>query len=227
MPQAEKPPASLSRSALPERRRHRRRRKTKALLSGGLVFGMGAAATLAAWTDEENASGQFQAGSFAIEANTDGNVDGEWSAERTLQFDAAGIFPGSTVYAPALVRTTPDTTADAQLTLSGLPDASTELTNALQQRAVVRLVAPGGTPPSCDSSALTEGADYVVGSATEYASMGSASTAPTSQTAESGGTMWVQYCFEVTLPTDASNDVQGVSGDYTWTWNAESIAADS
>ncbi|XSS44541.1 SipW-dependent-type signal peptide-containing protein [Propionibacteriaceae bacterium Y1685] len=43
-------------------------RKFRAALAGGLVLGIGAVVTLAAWTDDENAAGQFSAGTFTWSA---------------------------------------------------------------------------------------------------------------------------------------------------------------
>ncbi|MGO2139648.1 MAG: SipW-dependent-type signal peptide-containing protein [Leucobacter sp.] len=46
--------------------------KARALLAGGLVLGVGAAVTLAAWTDNEWVRGVFGTGTFGIEGSTDG-----------------------------------------------------------------------------------------------------------------------------------------------------------
>src|SRR5690625_2824795 len=96
----------------------RRRRQIQALLAGGLVLGVGATATVAAWTDQEDAFGEFQAGQFQIEATTDASwqsFDGPYE----MEFDAAGMYPGQNMYASVLLRTTPQTTVDGALTVSG------------------------------------------------------------------------------------------------------------
>lgn len=48
--------------------------KARALLAGGLVLGVGAAVTLAAWTDNEWVRGVFGTGTFGIEGSTDGSA---------------------------------------------------------------------------------------------------------------------------------------------------------
>jgi len=50
------------------------RRKVRAVLAGGLVLGVGAAVTLAAWNDSEFATGTFTAGTFNLEGSTDGTT---------------------------------------------------------------------------------------------------------------------------------------------------------
>ena len=42
----------------------------RAILAGGIVLGVGAAVTLAAWNASEFATGTFQAGTFTIEGAT-------------------------------------------------------------------------------------------------------------------------------------------------------------
>lgn len=67
-----------------------RRRKLLAVTAGGLVLGIGAAVTLASWTDTEVAAADFGAGTFALESSTDGETFGDHTppAEAlTLSFD--------------------------------------------------------------------------------------------------------------------------------------------
>ena len=111
------PDQLLTRRALKHQRTPARRRRQKilALTAGGLVLGVGATATVAAWTDETFSTGQFQAGSFAIEAN----IDGTWQSTNTMQFTAQQWFPGHRDTAAVLIRTSPDTTVDGELTVTG------------------------------------------------------------------------------------------------------------
>ncbi len=44
--------------------------RIRALLVGGIVFGIGTAATLAAWNDSEYASGDFSSGVFNLQGST-------------------------------------------------------------------------------------------------------------------------------------------------------------
>lgn len=96
-----------------------RNRKRKALLAGGVVLGLGAAATLAAFTDDVFASGTFSSSKFFIQGSSaaaypsagdasfkdypDPNgVEGTGYAKLTF---AASMAPGDTVYAPFTIRT--------------------------------------------------------------------------------------------------------------------------
>ena len=51
-----------------------RGRKIRAVLAAGLVLGIGAVVTLAAWNDSEYATGTFAAGTFNLEGSTDGTT---------------------------------------------------------------------------------------------------------------------------------------------------------
>ena len=51
-----------------------RLRRIRAILAGGLVLGVGAAATLAAWNDSEYGAATFTAGRFDIVGSTDGTT---------------------------------------------------------------------------------------------------------------------------------------------------------
>lgn len=209
-----------------DRRRRRddvkfhRRRQAKALLAGGLVLGVGATATFAAWTDQEQATGEFHAGQFAIEAN----VDGQWQGTNQMQFEASGMFPGEDTYASVLIRTTPDTTVDGELTVTG-SGAQGALAPHLRYRAVANVVsAEEAENFTCDASNFTAGADYVyASSAGAEVVMNSAAEATGTHTVASGEGNVVAYCFHVVLAEDAPNETQGQSAEHTWTWNAESV----
>jgi|GEM_PF-5464807 len=45
-------------------------KKFKAILAGGVVLGVGAAVTLAAWTDQEWTTADFSSGSFTLQSST-------------------------------------------------------------------------------------------------------------------------------------------------------------
>ena len=55
--------------------------RIKAVLAGGLVLGLGAAMTLAAWTDQEFATGSFTAGHFNLVGSTDGTAFSEHATD--------------------------------------------------------------------------------------------------------------------------------------------------
>lgn len=148
-------------------------RKVKALLAGGLVLGVGAAVTLAAWTDQEWAEGIFGAGSFNIESSVTGdepftdNISEDGAA--TLEFDLTGadnMAPTDTVTAPFVLRLDEDTTYDAgvELASANVNDSSnaTNLTYGITEVASVEECDAGATGttivPTGTAMASTEGA---------------------------------------------------------------------
>ncbi|MFJ6452912.1 SipW-dependent-type signal peptide-containing protein [Paenarthrobacter sp. NPDC091669] len=191
--------------------KHGRSPRIRAILAGGLVLGVGAAITLAAWNDSEFAQGTFTAGAFNLEGSTDGTAFGEnpVSAPATLGFTAApgNLAPGDVVTAPFAVRLDGTTTNDATVTVSteASTGALTGLTYSLTQstdfgcaEAVTgTLVAAGqalGTTPGSVTFALTQGAGTADGDA-------------------------VNLCFRITADDDL---VQSQSGTTTWEFAAQS-----
>jgi predicted ribosomally synthesized peptide with SipW-like signal peptide len=104
------------------KRRTAKSPKIRAVLAGGLVLGIGAAVTLAAWNDSEFARGTFTAGSFNLQGSTNGTDFGEnpVTAPATLGFTAstANLSPGDVVSAPFAVRLDAASTYDATVTVS-------------------------------------------------------------------------------------------------------------
>lgn len=106
-------------------KRQDRKRRRKALLAGGVVLGLGAAVTLAAWSDDVFADGTFDTGGFELQGSTNGDdffdYDGPGpgtgaggatnpeSASLSFNLDALKMTPSQTVYAPLTIRTSPDT----------------------------------------------------------------------------------------------------------------------
>ncbi|MCF2570578.1 SipW-dependent-type signal peptide-containing protein [Brevibacterium sp. UCMA 11754] len=100
-----------------------RSRKFKAILAGGIVLGVGAAVTLAAWTDNEWAEGTFGAGSFNVQGSTNGtdftdHTSADGAANLTFDLDGGdNLTPGDTVAAPFVLRLDGDTSYDASVVL--------------------------------------------------------------------------------------------------------------
>lgn len=93
----------------PDQQNRDRSRKRKALLAGGLVLGIGAAATLAAFTDGEFANGTFSTGKFNIVGSADGTTWGDHAATdgQALTFSQTtnNLTPGDVVTAPFYIKT--------------------------------------------------------------------------------------------------------------------------
>jgi predicted ribosomally synthesized peptide with SipW-like signal peptide len=198
-------------------RRRVRNRRIKAILAGGLVFGIGSAATVAAWTDSENAEGSFTAGQFDIMLSVDGS---DWTSNRTMTFNAGSMFPGAKVYAPVFVKTSDETTIGGNVKVSGGgTDESNALGDALTYRAVTQSIDPD-VDYECNSDSFTgAGASVFSG-----ANLKEAVESPSEQTLKPSGDNIQAYCFEVTLSQEADNAAQGQTATHTWTWHAESVA---
>lgn len=203
-----------------------RRRKVRALLAGGLVLGVGAAVTLAAWTDNVFGQAEFSAANWNVQGNFDGTTWGEYdqtpgnaagSFSFSTGFNAMG--PGDTVYAPVSLRVGKGTTAggayDATVKLNG----ATPSTGALFPHLTYTVV-PGVTRANCLAKSLAGGTAPIVaaGSALGVSSADSALTLPKAGTE-------VPLCFAVTMsPTVAASTVAGTTtGVVTWKFDATAV----
>jgi predicted ribosomally synthesized peptide with SipW-like signal peptide len=100
-----------------------RARKMQALIAGGLVLGVGAAVTLAAWNDSEFAQGTFAAGTFNMLGSVDGTTYTDHAtvgSPATLAFtvNPTSLSPSDVIYAPFAVELGPNTTNDATVMIS-------------------------------------------------------------------------------------------------------------
>lgn len=199
-----------------------RKRKIRALLAGGLVLGVGAAITLAAWTDNVFGNSDFATGDEAwnIEADFTPTGAGTWVEANVTPGDPftfpatrLDLTPGDTVYAPIALRLEPGQDLDAAVTLNGATGGATDpaLTAALRYS-----VTAGGTSTAC--TAGTPGPTAVV---TDSAlTLGSA---PNAITLDADATP-VNLCFAVTLPTGTSNTLSGLqTGQVVWEFTGTSI----
>lgn len=194
--------------------RSRALRRVRAILASGIVFGVGAASTLAAWTDREHATATFSAGSFGIEGATNGidyaeHADAAGAAALDFTVAALELVPGQTVYAGFSVRTVAGSVAGtAQLSADDGNDAGL----GAFLRYGVRTI--GET--NCDATTFAAGSEVVP--------TGSAPTTNSSTTQElaaAAGSI-VTYCFAVTLPDSTGNEAQGQEAVPRWVVTAQS-----
>lgn len=174
--------------------------KARALLAGGLVLGVGAAITLAAWTDNEWARGLFGSGTFGIEGSTDGSAFSEHPtsgapAQLNFAVGADNLAPDSEVYAGFAVRLEADSTYAATVAVAQ------DMTDALTGTTASYVYTTGA---ACDATAFAAG------------------TNPNGPSFELDALNDPAFlCFKVvaddTLP-------QGADGSITWTFTAESGA---
>lgn len=194
--------------------RLRRFTRLRALLAGGLVLGVGTAITLASWTDQEFAKGDFKASTFGIVGSTDGTNFAEHpSTPAALSFSVSpnAMSPDTTVYARFVVKTTATTDIGGAVQLGGASVTGTGLGTYL--RYGVRTI-PAGS--ACNATTYASGTQ-VVGPNSPLTA-GAAST----QSLAAGGASPIGYCFAVTLPGGTPNDAQGRTATATWTFTATS-----
>lgn len=202
------------------------RRKVRAVLAGGLVLGVGAAVTLAAWNDSEFATGTFTAGSFNLEGSTDGTAftdhnvdDGDTAATLafTLPADIVGnMSPGDTVYASFWVRLAAGTTTGASLVAAGTTADPAASSNTDHLSYAIYPLAPGAT---CNAASATGTA--VASGATLDAQTGvTAVTLTEGASAATPGTA-VQLCVAVTA---AAALEPGLVTNATWEFTATSTS---
>lgn len=111
-------------------RKQDRARKRKAILAGGVVLGLGAAVTLAAWSDNVFSEGTFNTGSFdLVGSNSDAAVLAvgdyqDWPgpasteanvADLSFEINALNMSPGETVAAPFSIAQKAATTIDGRV----------------------------------------------------------------------------------------------------------------
>ncbi len=192
------------------------RRRALAVLAGGLVLGVGAAVTLAAWNDSEFAKGSFTAGSFNLEGSTDNTNYAEHptdGAAAAVNFSGnfGNLSPGDKVAAKFFVRLDAATTSTATLMAAGVATGSTA-NDAHLSYSVHAL----GVSDTCDTSVT---GNVVASGATLNAL--TAGTAPTLDigTGSNAGAP-VQLCVVVTA---GSGLVQGGAANATWQFQATSV----
>ncbi|MET0435152.1 MAG: SipW-dependent-type signal peptide-containing protein [Cellulomonas sp.] len=216
-------------------RDRRSRGRLRAVLAGAGVLGIGAAVTLAAWTDTEWIFGGTDSDGtpigttvFEIQQNV---YDGQsfqnrenWPTDATagrLNFTvaAASLSPGAVVYAPMQLRAAPGSVG------------GTVVLNAAQQGtgtdpglfgALVYQARTGVSQASCNAAGISGGTALAPAS-TPLGTGGSASfTVAGAPDATTAGTP-VDVCFQITMPATATGDaLQGKAVVPVWSFTATS-----
>jgi predicted ribosomally synthesized peptide with SipW-like signal peptide len=209
------------------------RGKAFALLSGGLVLGLGATATLASWNDSEWVFGGVDStlsgvttSVFEVQQNRgSGWGDFETSPGGALTFAAptSGLTPGDAAYTQVSLRTTADSLAGDLSLQAGAaaPTPAYAASDATLWAALrLRVVVSSGAAVACDASAFGAGATYVIGSFATGASMDAAGTVTRSLSADAGNQQ--NYCFQILLPSTAVDSLQGTGVSPVWEFRAAS-----
>ncbi|TLM86495.1 hypothetical protein FDW83_01735 [Pseudarthrobacter sp. NamE2] len=211
--------------------------KGRALLAGGLVLGVGAAATLAAWTDDEwvfGGSGNGDGtgpntpgtGVYRMQQNTWAGASGavKWTDEKdanggalTFTVDPGKLIPGKTVYSPMQLRTVAGSEALDVSLAEGIQSALNRGADNSQAlyAALTYGVFKGVGKAACEAGTVSGGSEVVpAGSALTTASATTFPLAAGTDAATPGEPE--NLCFALTLPATASADLQGLNTVPVW-----------
>lgn len=173
--------------------------KIRALLSAGMVLGLGAVGTLAAWTDVTTATATFSAGDVNI------NVNG--SETGAVVFTSALMKPGDVLVAPVQINNTGDLSVNYNMTTAvtgtGL---GAGLTVEIRSSAITcqNGTSSGGVVVSAGSTTLTN--------ALIIAPRQLTATVPSNTET---------LCFKISLPAGTPDSYQGKTAETTFTFTAE------
>jgi len=206
-----------------------RNRKVRAVMAGGVVLGIGAAVTLAAWNDSEFAQGIFTTGQFNLEGSIDGAAfddnDTEASAAE-MTFSAENMVPGETTYAPFWVRLDAATTVDGTIAadtglslVSADNEGSEDNTEALSYN-VYQIPADA----TCEAAAADGATAIAAADTLSTSDIGPATTIELAAGDEEAPGGAVQLCFEITADDDTL--AQGTTTTATWEVTATSDDAE-
>lgn len=193
-----------------------RRKKARAIMASGLVLGIGAAVTLAAWSDTAWGVSEFGTADsdFNIQAhfNTAQGWDEFLTKDKagTMQFGATSkaLIPGVPTYQLVGLKETKGKLG-AGVTIAQQSVESNRLTS--QVAVSIAELGGGSTPPSNCSSA-----------ATNFKTLGTLAVPTTSTTrVEKNDTKWL--CFRAELAGNAGLDAAGIApAPVFWNFDAQS-----
>jgi predicted ribosomally synthesized peptide with SipW-like signal peptide len=193
-----------------------------AILAGGMVLGLGTAATLASWTDTEwvfggtaNADGVIDPGvgtsTFQVQQNVTSPFTGAFTdnAERpgeTLSFSlgALSLSPGEKTYAAVALKTTAESLSGI-LTLATAVDhasinaISTDTGSMLWNALNLRVIASTNLAVTCEESSFAA-LDSTSTLVTTGPLAAPTNTTNSDITISAEGAEPVLYCFEISLP---------------------------
>lgn len=171
-------------------------RKIRALAAGGAVLGLGAAITLASWSDSEFAQGLFSADDFGIQAATDGaeygdHVDAGSALNLNFGGAAGSLYPGQTIAQAYQIK---NIAGGANSVVTFLEETSQ---GELPITAVIRQVNSVECAPDTEGNILEEGGTFnLIGEDPEY------------------------LCVQVTLDSGFSENVSELENNIVWEFEA-------
>jgi predicted ribosomally synthesized peptide with SipW-like signal peptide len=192
------------------------RRKVRAILAGGLVLGIGAAVTLAAWSDSEFATGSFGAGHFNMQGSLNGTAfsDHPVGTPAQLAFPLDKLSPTETVAAPYVLRLDKDTTNDATVqVVSANGEGSAE---AKLSYGIVQVDSYGACSPTATGTQLVQ-AGTALDAVTDALTFELRKPAPEAAPGDPGADVFL--CIQVKAASDLDQNTTAVG---TWGFLGES-----
>jgi predicted ribosomally synthesized peptide with SipW-like signal peptide len=190
-------------------------RRVRSLMVAGLVLSIGTVATLAAWNDQEFATGTFAASAFEVESQTEASPYASQPDPpgSTLVFDVNGMGPGESTFAWMNMRTTAQTTIGGTIRLSST-SATGDLTQYLEYRAV--RTADPMTTGACNADAMTDtGSTFIEGGPSQWEPLDNDPPAPA--VFPVGPALDdIGVCFEVWILITVGDAAQGLTGTGAW-----------
>lgn len=196
--------------------------RIRALLAAGIVLGLGASATLAAWVDSEHATSTVSSGTFGIVSRAGTGAFSEHESPQAalvVPLDATGLYPGQSRAALVQIQANGSVPGAVNITAASATDpAGNPLSaNAAALRDAlsvgVRVTSSASaTPPACTTGTTP---DVTVTGIGNLPSLTEASL-------EAAGGNTVSYCIIVTLDSSAPNNVQGQEVRAQWTFTGTS-----
>jgi predicted ribosomally synthesized peptide with SipW-like signal peptide len=182
-------------------------RSLRLVLSLGMVVGVGATGTFAAWTDSVTVSGtSISTGTIDLKVNGSDSVVGYTT------MNISNMVPGNTT--AGVLTVTNSGTAPLRYYLDATPNPTGGLASALVAKVTGDNATTGTLPfKTCAGSALS-GAGVAFG-----ASLLGSSTSPRQLAPGASETL----CIQASLPSGASSTLQGTSTNITFTFQGTSF----
>ena len=211
----------MHRSERPRARWRITRAHVCALLSLGILLGIGSVSTLASFSDSASAtSGSFTAGTLDLKLNKDAATDGTGANQTTAVTTLAlsDMVPGESVAASFAVADT----GSVGLTYTATATATGTL--ATDASGLKFSTYPGGTAGAVSTSSTGLRSQSCSGTASTSAKTLTGTATPVVATALTiAGNAASTICVQVTLPTGATNSLQGSSASATFTFAASQL----
>ena len=184
--------------------------RLRALLSAGMVLGLGAVGTLAAWTDESTATATFSAGTLDLKLRTlpDGTLA---DSVAVTSLDMTAMYPG--VSKAAMVQASNSGSLPLTYTLTGSAVAGAGGLGGNLGTSLLVGVYSGGSANNTATTGSCTGPRIGTADVTLVGSLISVPRALAPAGTEN-------LCLVVSLPASAANNLQGTGTTATFTFNA-------